>query len=106
MTIKVHDRGTITLPASVRRGAKLDHPGSQVDVRLREDGVIELTPVITIPADQAWYWTEDWQAGEREVDEQIARGETTTFDSAEEMFETLEREARLREAEGAGGREV
>jgi bifunctional DNA-binding transcriptional regulator/antitoxin component of YhaV-PrlF toxin-antitoxin module len=92
MTIKVRERGTITLPAAVRKAARLDRPDSQVEVRLREDGVIELIPVITIPADQAWYWTEEWQAGEREVDEEIARGEGRTFDSAEEMFDTLERE--------------
>jgi AbrB family looped-hinge helix DNA binding protein len=91
MTIKVRDRGTITLPSAVRKAAKLDRPGSQVDVRLREDGVIELTPVITIPADQAWYWTEEWQAGEREVDEEIARGEERTFESAEEFVAHLRR---------------
>jgi bifunctional DNA-binding transcriptional regulator/antitoxin component of YhaV-PrlF toxin-antitoxin module len=95
MTIKVRERGTITLPAALRKAARLDRPGSQVEARLREDGVIELIPVVTIPADQAWYWTEEWQAGEREVDEEIARGEGRTFDSAEEMFETLERERPL-----------
>jgi bifunctional DNA-binding transcriptional regulator/antitoxin component of YhaV-PrlF toxin-antitoxin module len=95
MTIKVRERGTITLPAALRKAARLDRPDSQVEARLREDGVIELIPVITIPADQAWYWTEEWQAGEREVDEEIARGEGRTFDSAEEMFDTLERERPL-----------
>ncbi len=63
MTIKVRERGTITLPAALRKAARLDRPDSQVEARLREDGVIELIPVITIPADQAWYWTEEWQAG-------------------------------------------
>lgn len=43
MTIKVRERGTISLPAVVRRAARLDRAGSQVDVRVREDGVIELT---------------------------------------------------------------
>jgi bifunctional DNA-binding transcriptional regulator/antitoxin component of YhaV-PrlF toxin-antitoxin module len=91
VTIKVRERGTITLPAAVRKAARLDRPDSQVEVRLREDGVIELIPVITIPADQAWYWTEEWQAGEREVDEEAARGEDSTFDSAEEFVAHLRR---------------
>ncbi|HWX44631.1 MAG TPA: AbrB/MazE/SpoVT family DNA-binding domain-containing protein [Solirubrobacteraceae bacterium] len=91
MTIKVRERGTITLPAAVRKAAKLDRPDSQVEVRLREDGVIELIPVITIPVDQAWYWTEEWQAGEREVDEEAARGEGQVFDSAEEFVAHLRR---------------
>jgi bifunctional DNA-binding transcriptional regulator/antitoxin component of YhaV-PrlF toxin-antitoxin module len=92
MTIKVRERGTITLPAALRKAARLDRPDSQVEARLREDGVIELIPVITIPADQAWYWTEEWQAGEREVDEEIARGEKgRVFDSADEFVAHLHR---------------
>jgi hypothetical protein len=31
--------------------------------------------------DQAWFWTEKWQAGEREADRQIAAGETIRFES-------------------------
>jgi AbrB family looped-hinge helix DNA binding protein len=89
MTIKVRERGTITLPAAVRKAARLDRPGSQVEVRLREDGVIELIPVITIPADQAWYWSQEWQDGEREVDEDIARGELVVTDGPDEFIASL-----------------
>ncbi len=28
-----------------------------------------------------WFWTPEWQAMEREVDEEIARGDSLTFDS-------------------------
>jgi len=41
------------------------------------------------PADQAWFWTPEWQAGEREVDEAIAAGRTTFFGSAEEFLAAL-----------------
>jgi hypothetical protein len=36
--------------------------------------------------DQIWFWTEEWQAGEREADRQIAAGETIRFES-DEAFE-------------------
>ncbi|WP_220657461.1 hypothetical protein [Tsukamurella sp. TY48] len=39
---------------------------------------------------QQWFWTKEWQAGEREVDEHIARGEVTTFASGEEFIEHLD----------------
>jgi hypothetical protein len=39
--------------------------------------------------DQAWFWTEEWQAGEREASEQIARGEVTTYMSDEEFLASL-----------------
>jgi hypothetical protein len=39
--------------------------------------------------DQAWFWTEEWQAGGREVDEEIARGEVTEFASADDLVAYL-----------------
>lgn len=90
--ITVQRRGVISLPSDLRRRHRLDEPGSQVEVSEREDGVIELRPHIAIPADQAWFWTEEWQKGEREVDEDIAAGRVKRFDSAEELFEDLDAE--------------
>lgn len=87
--VTVQARGTIALPAGVRKRHRLDEPGAQVEVVEREDGVIELHPNLPVPASQAWFWTEEWQAGEREVDEHIARGELTTFDSVDELVEYL-----------------
>lgn len=88
--LTVQKRGVISLPSELRRRHRLDEPGSQVEVSERDDGVIELRPHIAIPADQAWFWTEEWQQGEREVDEEIARGETTVHDSPEEFFAHLD----------------
>lgn len=44
---------------------------------------------IEIDATQSWFWTEEWQAGEREVDEYIAAGEIEEFDSIDDMFRAL-----------------
>lgn len=37
----------------------------------------------------AWFWSPLWQAGEEEVDAALARGESATFDSAEEFLADL-----------------
>jgi hypothetical protein len=42
-----------------------------------------------IPEDQAWFWNEAWQAGEREVNEALARGEYDEFDNIEEAIAAL-----------------
>ena len=42
-----------------------------------------------IPDDQAWFWTEEWQKGEREVDEALARGEYKDFESVEALIADL-----------------
>jgi bifunctional DNA-binding transcriptional regulator/antitoxin component of YhaV-PrlF toxin-antitoxin module len=86
-------RGSITLPADVRRRYHLDEPGAQVEVIGREDGVIELHPVLPHSAEQAWFWTERWQAMEREAEADIASGRTETFASPEEFIADLDREA-------------
>ena len=69
--VSVQSRGTIALPADLRRRLHLDEPGAQVQIIEHEDGKIELQPMLPIPADQRWFWTERWQAMEREADEDI-----------------------------------
>jgi AbrB family looped-hinge helix DNA binding protein len=71
-------RGTFVLPADVRRRLHLDQENSQLKLIEQDDGRLELVPVVTVPADQAWFWTERWQAMEREADADIAAGRTTT----------------------------
>jgi hypothetical protein len=40
--------------------------------------------------DQAWFWTEEWQAGERDVDTQIATGRGTIYRSDEAFDAALD----------------
>ena len=47
-----------------------------------------LAPTLRDP-DQAWFWTEEWQAGEREADAQQAAGLGVAFDSDEEFTRAL-----------------
>ena len=37
-----------------------------------------------MPADQAWFWTEQWQRREREVNEHVARGEVAVHESTDD----------------------
>jgi hypothetical protein len=88
--VAVGPRGTMSLPAGLRRKLHLDQPGAQVQVSLRDDGVIELRPMVAVPADQLWFWSEDWQRKEREVDAAIKAGDTQTFESGEDFIKHLE----------------
>jgi hypothetical protein len=40
-------------------------------------------------ADQAYFWTEDWQAKERAADQANSEGRFETFSSVDEMLEFL-----------------
>jgi len=46
-----------------------------------------------IPRDEAWYWTERWQEGERQADADIAAGRIYKFDNVEEGIAFLHEEA-------------
>jgi bifunctional DNA-binding transcriptional regulator/antitoxin component of YhaV-PrlF toxin-antitoxin module len=88
--LTVQSRGTVALPVELRRRLHLDEPGAQVQLLERDDGSIELRPVVAIPADQAWFWTERWQAMEREVDEHVRAGHVRVHDGPDELFAYLD----------------
>jgi len=93
--LTVQSRGTVALPADLRRRLHLDQENAQVKLVERDDGRIELIPVVAVPADQAWFWTERWQAMEREADADVAAGRTTVVDGLDgltELFAADDRE--------------
>jgi hypothetical protein len=45
--------------------------------------------VLEIDPNQKWFWTSEWQEGEKKVEQYIERGEIETFDSMEEFLSTL-----------------
>jgi AbrB family looped-hinge helix DNA binding protein len=92
-TLTVQSRGTIALPADLRRRLHLDREDAQVQLVEREDGRIELVPVVTVPADQAWFWTDRWQAMEREADADTAAGRTRIVDGLDGLLGALEPDA-------------
>jgi len=54
-----------------------------------EDGRIILEPKKLIPADQQWFWTEEWQAGEREAQAEIESGKVNHFNSMKDFLTDL-----------------
>ena len=88
--VAVQRRGLVALPAALRKRLHLDEPGAQVEIVERADGVLELRPTLAVPATEAWFWEERHQAGEREVDAQVAAGETTVHASADDFMAHLD----------------
>ena len=39
--------------------------------------------------DQAWFWTREWQAGEREAEADLAAGRYQAFDTMEDLIDDL-----------------
>ena len=85
---KLRDKNQVTLPAEVREALCIKE-GDEIEFTVTEDGKVAVRGYVRVPADQRWFWTPEWQLGEREASEQIAAGEMTVYDSADEMFADL-----------------
>jgi hypothetical protein len=44
---------------------------------------------VEIDPDQHWFWTDEWQAGERQVDEDLQEGRYEDFDDMESFLESI-----------------
>jgi len=51
--------------------------------------VVEEEVEITKDASQSWFWTDDWQTGERKVDEYSRKGIIEEFETMEDFLKTL-----------------
>ncbi len=93
MTIHLGAKHQVTLPKEIIKQAHLS-PGDPFEVIYEKDAII-LRPQVHIPRDQAYFWTKEWQAGEREADEDIKAGRTHgPFRDAKAMRRALLRPGR------------
>lgn len=69
----IRKRGQVTLPKPFMDKYNLKE-GDVVELVESEDGIIKLVPMVQVPVEQKWFWTEEWQKGEREADEDIRLG--------------------------------
>ncbi len=78
----------VSIPKEVRDRLHLEE-GDFVEVEER-DGEIVMVPKKLIDADQAWFWSREWQEGEREVDEDIRAGRVSgPFKNIDELKKRL-----------------
>ena len=88
--VHVGRKNQVTLPKEVMEHSHLA-PGDPLDVVYEDDRII-LRPQIHVPRDQAYFWTPEWQAGEREAEEDVAKGRVRgPFKSVEDFKKSLKR---------------
>ncbi len=87
----------MTIPAAVREAARLEE-GDPVEVEIVDGGIL-LRPMKVIDATQAWFWTPEWQAGERQADAEIAAGLGDRYESDEEFLAALRARMKPRDAD-------
>jgi AbrB family looped-hinge helix DNA binding protein len=80
-------KGQLTLPEAIRTAARLEE-GDLLDAVMTDDGIL-LRPQKMIDASQAWFWTPDWQQGERAADVDAKASRVETFDSGGSLLTGL-----------------
>ncbi len=48
-----------------------------------------LQQALATAEDQAWFWTKEWQEGERETEADLAAGRYQSFDTMEDLIDDL-----------------
>jgi AbrB family looped-hinge helix DNA binding protein len=84
----LRDKGQLTLPSEVRAALHIE-AGDDVEFVVMTSGEVVLRGLKMIPADQAWFWTESWQRGERQASDEIAAGDVETFKDEESFLDFI-----------------
>lgn len=88
--IKVSRGGQVTIPAALRRAAGIEI-GDYLEVQLVEDKLV-LSPKQVIDKSQVYFWTETWQEGEREAEEDLRAGRVERFGTLADLIADLDAE--------------
>lgn len=85
--VKVKQKYQIVLPVGLRKRISCKI-GDLLEARIKGDHIL-LTPVKTIPKDQAWFWTKEWQEKERESQADYDAGRIKKFNSMKKLIKDL-----------------
>jgi antitoxin MazE len=87
-TTRIGPKHQITIPKDIFEALNLE-VGDFLEAGI-EDNTIVLVPKKLIPKDQAWFWTKEWQKGEKEADDAIREGRLIgPFKSVKEFKKAL-----------------
>jgi bifunctional DNA-binding transcriptional regulator/antitoxin component of YhaV-PrlF toxin-antitoxin module len=93
---RIRKKGQITITKEILQALGADE-GDEIQFKV-ENGVLVGIPVVTVqvPKEQAWYWSEAWQAKEKYVDQWIEDGglQHKSAQTADELIADLERRAK------------
>ncbi|MBE9569018.1 MAG: AbrB/MazE/SpoVT family DNA-binding domain-containing protein [Proteobacteria bacterium] len=87
---RLRTKGQVTLPSEVRKLLSANE-GDDLIFRIDENGQVIVERALTIPADQAWFWSERWQRMEREAQADIDSGRVHRYPNVDEAIAGLEK---------------
>ena len=90
MKVQIRTRNQITIPEKVLKELGIKQ-GDDLLVEIK-DGAMTLIPAISIPRDEAYLFTPQWQKALRQAEKELRDGEYYEAESVKEMFRILNSE--------------
>jgi antitoxin PrlF len=87
--VRLRQKAQLTLPEEVRQVLHVGE-GDEVEFAVEANGSVTVRGYVSVPTDQAWFFTPDRLAGKRQADDEIAMDKGTVHDSGEAMFVHLD----------------
>ena len=87
MITQIRGRSQVTIPNEIVKMLDLK-AGDNIDISVDGNKIV-ITPVMVVAKDQAWYWSKEWQEGEKEADNDKVAGKTKSFTSVDGLMEEL-----------------
>ena len=89
--LTIRKKGQVTLPKSILERFDL-HEGDTLEIEVNEHGEITVVPLMQIPVNQSWFWTDTWQKEEAEAQNDIITGHVKSFNNVEDLLADLDRD--------------
>jgi AbrB family looped-hinge helix DNA binding protein len=87
MSVTISAKGQVALPKDVRNKLGIK-AGDQFRVEVSGAKIV-LTPVVTVPKEQAWFWTDEVQAKVRASEEDHEKGNFKTYKEVNKLLGDL-----------------
>jgi antitoxin MazE len=87
MPVTISAKGQVALPKEVRTKLSIK-TGDQFRVEISGTKIV-LTPVVTVPKEQAWFWTEEVQAKVRASEKDYKKGNYKEYADVEDLLREL-----------------
>ncbi|MBF0505620.1 MAG: AbrB/MazE/SpoVT family DNA-binding domain-containing protein [Nitrospirae bacterium] len=85
--VKVRSKFQIVIPDDIRKRLHVQ-VGDTLEMQ-EKDGMLVIKPVIVVDKAQAYFWTDDWQAGEKDAETAKKQGDFKEFSEADEAVKWL-----------------
>jgi antitoxin MazE len=87
MTVTISAKGQVALPKKIRNTLHIT-TGDQFRVEILGTKIV-LTPVVTVPKEQAWFWTDAIQTKVQASEDDYKKGNYKEYTNVDELMRDL-----------------